>query len=215
MSEFEDTPVGAGGLESVLKLLSGLPVPHGESQGHLREETNPRAVDAQATPERRAFFAILYGTGIEVSMALRLTRADVWDASREIRAAGTKTHTRDRVCMVAEWAWPTISGHVKRMLPTARLFPVEWKPYQVNHWHRWIVGERMKLPRRLNVHAARHHWAIMRLRAGVPIAVVQAQLGHSTPMLTLTTYGPFVPTGADRAYWERQVTKAETRRVLK
>jgi hypothetical protein len=34
-------------------------------------------------------------------------------------------------------------------------------------------------------------------------------------MLTLTTYGPFVPTGADRAYWERQVTKAETRRVLK
>jgi integrase len=215
MSEFEDTPVGAGGLESVLKLLSGLPVPHEESQGHLREETNPRAVDAQATPERHALFAILYGTGIEVSTALRLTRADVWDASREIRAAGTKTHTRDRVCMVAEWAWPTISGHVKRMLPTARLFPVEWKPYQVNHWHRWIVGERMKLPRRLNVHAARHHWAIMRLRAGVPIAVVQAQLGHSTPMLTLTTYGPFVPTGADRAYWERQVTKAETRRVLK
>ena len=59
-----------------------------------------RIVDAQPSPERRALFAILYGTGIEVSTALRLTRADVWDASREIRAAGTKTHTRDRVAVV-------------------------------------------------------------------------------------------------------------------
>jgi site-specific recombinase XerD len=62
-----------------------------------------RIVDAQPTAERRALFALLYGTGIEVGTALRLTRADIWDASREIRAAGTKTHTRDRVAIVADW----------------------------------------------------------------------------------------------------------------
>lgn len=171
-----------------------------------------RIVDAQPTPERRALFAILYGTGIEVSTALRLNRADVWDSKREIRAAGTKTHTRDRLAVAADWAWPIIQQHIRHRLPTARLFPPDWKPYQVNHWQRWIVTERLKLTRRLKVHAARHHWAVMRLRAGVPVAVVQQQLGHSTPMLTLTTYGAFIPTGQDRAHWEKQVTKSEQRR---
>jgi site-specific recombinase XerD len=80
-----------------------------------------------ADSERRALFAVLYGTGIEVGTALRLTRADVWDASREIRAAGTKTHTRDRVAVVADWAWPIIADYVRRILPTAPLFPAKWK----------------------------------------------------------------------------------------
>jgi hypothetical protein len=35
-----------------------------------------------------------------VGTALGLTRADVWDASHEIRAAGTKTHARDRIASV-------------------------------------------------------------------------------------------------------------------
>jgi hypothetical protein len=33
-----------------------------------------------------------------------------------------------------------------------------------------------------------------------------------TPVLTLKTYGAFVPSGADRAHWEQEVTKAEERR---
>ena len=184
----------------------------GEAAGRLQLGEVQRIVDAQPTPERRALFAILYGTGIEVSTALRLNRADVWDSKREIRAAGTKTHTRDRLAVAADWAWPIIQQHIRHRLPTARLFPPDWKPYQVNHWQRWIVTERLKLTRRLKVHAARHHWAVMRLRAGVPVAVVQQQLGHSTPMLTLTTYGAFIPTGQDRAHWEKQVTKSEQRR---
>jgi integrase len=101
------------------------------------------------------------------------------------------------------------------MLPTARLFPAEWKPYQVNHWHRWIVKETLKLSRRLKVHAARHHWAVTHLRAGVPIEVVRRQLGHSTPILTLQIYGAFVPTGEDRAHWTQHVARAETRRGTK
>jgi integrase len=59
-----------------------------------------RIVAAQPTPERRALLAVLYGAGIEVSVALRLTRADIWDASHEINAAGTKTHTRHRIASV-------------------------------------------------------------------------------------------------------------------
>jgi integrase len=72
----------------------------------------------------------------------------------------------------------------------------------------------MKLTPRLTLHQARHHYAVTHLRAGVPVAVVQAQLGHSTPMLTLSTYGAFIPTGADREKWEREVEADQKRRKI-
>jgi len=49
-------------------------------------------------------------------------------------------------------------------------------------------------------------------RAGTPVAVIQAQLGHGSPMLTLTKYGRFLPSTADRAKWETAATEYETRR---
>jgi site-specific recombinase XerC len=54
-------------------------------------ESLKRIADAQAEPYRR-LSALLSGSGIEVSVALKLLRRDVDDARREIRAAGTKTH---------------------------------------------------------------------------------------------------------------------------
>jgi hypothetical protein len=71
------------------------------------------------------------------------------------------------VAVVGDWAWPIITEHVRRMLPSAALFPAEWKCYHVVHWYRWIVVEKLELSRRIKVHAARHHWAVMHLRAGV------------------------------------------------
>lgn len=169
-----------------------------------------RIIGAQASDAMRALFTLLYGTGIEISTALRLTRADVSIGTREIRAAGTKAHTRHRVAIVADWAWPALERYVRPMLPQAPLFPASWRGDELSKKHTATV-KALKLPV-YRMHSARHHWAVMRLRAGTPVAVVQAQLGHSTPMLTLTTYGPFIPTGADRAYWEEQTAKHEARR---
>ena len=42
---------------------------------------------------------------------------------------------------------------------------------------------------------------------------MRSQLGHSTPMLTLQTYGAFIPTGEERAPWTQHVTKAEEQRT--
>jgi integrase len=53
----------------------------------------------------------------------------------------------------------------------------------------------LELTPRLTVHQARHHWAVTALRAGVPVAIVQHQLGHSTAVLTLQTDGAFIPQG--------------------
>jgi integrase len=173
-------------------------------------DTVERIVGAQPTPARRALFSLLYGAAIEVGTAVRLTRADVWPERQEIRAPGTKTHTRDRVAAVSDWAWPAIWDHARKILPSGLLFP-EFRVDVVWHWHRETC-EALKLAECLPVQAARHHWALLALRAGTPVRIVQIQLGHSTPMLTLGTYGAFIPNAEDRAHWREHVAAAEAPR---
>jgi integrase len=173
-------------------------------------EAVERIIGAQPTAERRAFFTLLYSTAIEVSTALQLTRGDIDLARKEIRGAGTKAYTRDRICRVAEWAWPTLAAHVHTMLPTAGLWPAGWSRWTVSDWHRETV-KALKLPP-YPLHNARDHWAVRQARAGTPVAVIQRQLGHGSPMLTLTKYGRFLPDAADRDHWEQEAGRAEARR---
>ena len=173
-------------------------------------DTVERIVAAQPTEGRRALFALPYGTGIEVGTAIRLTRADVWDSSQEIRAAGTKTHTRDRIAAVSDWAWPLVRDYVRPLLPGALLFP-GYRVDVVWHWHRETTTA-LGLTGHLRVHSGRHHWAVLALRAGTPVRLVQTQLGHATPTLTLALYGAFVPGAEDRATWRARVTSHKAHR---
>jgi integrase len=134
----------------------------------------------------------------------------VWEGTQEVRAAGTKTHTRDRVAAVSGWAWPIAWEYIRTLLPAAPLFP-GYRVDVVWHWHRETC-EALELPVKLKVHAARHHWAVLALRAGTPVEVVRRQLGHATPNLTLALYGAFLPTAADRHHWREQVASHEARR---
>jgi integrase len=54
---------------------------------------------------------------------------------------------------------------------------------------------------------------VLNLRAGVPVAVVQHQLGHASASMTLNTYGAFLPSAADREHWRGKVTEAEAKRA--
>lgn len=62
------------------------------------------------------------------------------------------------------------------------------------HEHRKASGIR---PGRL--HDLRHSAATHLLTAGVPVHVVAARLGHSSPVVTLTVYGHMLPTSDDAA----------------
>jgi integrase len=55
--------------------------------------------------------------------------------------------------------------------------------------------------RDVRLHDARHTYASMMLRRGVPIAYVSRQLGHSSIRVTVDLYGHFQP-GADRHHVE-------------
>lgn len=169
-----------------------------------------RICTEQPTEERRAAFALAYGTGVEVSVLIGLNSSDFNRIDREVRTAGTKALTRDRVSRIADWAWPKVSILLYRMLPNVPLFP-GWNRWTVSDWHRETLTE-LKIKPKYPLRNARDHWAVRTARAGTPIAVIQNQLGHSSPMLTLSKYGRFLPSASDRAKWEQAATEYETQR---
>lgn len=62
----------------------------------------------------------------------------------------------------------------------------------------WVpVCALARVPASITVHCARHTYASMMLRRGVPMGYVSDQLGHSDISVTMRYYGHFVP-HADR-----------------
>jgi integrase len=49
------------------------------------------------------------------------------------------------------------------------------------------------------LHDVRHSCATHLLTRGVPVHIVAARLGHSSPVVTLTTYAHVLPTGDEKA----------------
>jgi integrase len=212
-SVFFDHCTRVKGLFSVNPMLAvEKPKPKKPKVAFFELDAVKRIVEAQPDPARRALLALLYGTACDISVALRLTRVDVDPTTKEIRAAGTKTHTRDRLARVADWAWPIFWSYARDHLPTARLWRETLTRFTVSDWHRETV-KALKLPP-YPLKNARHHWAVRMLKGGAPIAVVQAQLGHSTAKLTLDTYGRWLPGSADRARAEEAVSQAESNSAI-
>jgi integrase len=173
-----------------------------------------RLADAMESPYRE-FCALMAGSGIEVSVAINLRRRDVDTGKREIRAAGTKTHARDRVVRVADWAWPYVLRVAEGKFPDVRLFegiPDRWTAGDV---HRATIA---KLAKESPVFAGytmrdhRHTYAVRAMRAGAPADVIARQLGHASPTLVLNVYGRFQPTGEERDRWERAATAMDAER---
>jgi len=158
-----------------------------------------RLADAQPGPYR-ALSALLGGTGIEISVALALHARDVDAPRREIRAAGTKTHARDRIVRVAEWAWPYASNQIALLTPNAPLFP---------HCDRWRAQDHHTAACKAlgiedyRIHDQRHSYAVRAARAGTPAELIARQLGHANAILVLKIYGRFMPSQPERDKWER------------
>jgi len=164
-----------------------------------------RIIDG-ATPQFQALFALLYGAGVEISAALACVEGDVDAPRREVRARGTKAHTRDRIVRVAEWAWPYLQAHVATLTPGERLF---------RGIHRWHVGDvhrdrlrLLELPHH-RVHDSRHFYAIRAVRAGTPYELVARQLGHADVQMVARIYGRYAPRSDERDRWELIAAKLD------
>jgi integrase len=168
-----------------------------------------RVVDAANEPYR-SLFAVLYGTGIEVSVGCALRRRDVDLARREIFAAGTKTHCRERTVRVAEWAWSYVEAVCAGKLPDAPLFP-GMSRYMATHAH-GAVCKALGL-RGYQLRDSRHSWAVRAAKAGTPAEIIARQLGHADPVMVLRVYGRFMPSQHDRDRWERVADAQDQQRA--
>jgi integrase len=158
-----------------------------------------RVIDNAEGPYR-GLFALLYGAGVEISAALTCVESDVDVQRREVRARGTKAHTRDRVVRVAEWAWPYLEKHLDSVLPGERLFrALDRKTIGDVHRARLVA---LGIPHH-RVHDSRHFYAIRAVRAGTPYELVARQLGHADVQMVATRYGRYAPRSDERDRWEK------------
>jgi integrase len=97
---------------------------------------------------------------------------------------------------VSPWVFPSATDPAKP-LNDAWLRDRVWRPLLVKAGVRHV-----------RVHDARHTYASLMLRRGVPIAYVKEQLGHSSIQVTVDLYGHFVP-GADRHHVEAMAEAIE------
>jgi integrase len=177
----------------------------------LDESDMKRLAEAQDEPYR-TLSALLGGSGVEVSVAMALRRRDVDVAHREVRAAGTKTHSRDRVVRVAEWAWPYLEARCVGLPPDVLLFSAvgvdRWSARSAHH----TACEALSIAD-YTQRDARHSYAVRAIRSGVPAEVVARQLGHANAVLVLKVYGRFAPNQQERDKWERVASAAATQRA--
>jgi integrase len=165
----------------------------------LAQKDMQRVCDASPEPYR-TLFALMYGTGIEVSVACKLRRKDVDLKAREIFAPGTKTYNRKRTVRVSEWAWPYVEALCKDKLPDARLFPkmkrnAAWYQHDAVTKRLGFTGYQLR--------DSRHSYAVRAVKAGTPSEIVAKQLGHKDASMVHRVYGRFQPSSGEREKWER------------
>ena len=166
-------------------------------------------VEAHAEPHR-TLCALLHGTGIEISVALKLKASDFDRVNKTVRAKGTKTHSRDRVAAIAKWAWPYVEARLSTMLPNAPMFP---------NMDRWRALDALKATAAAidiedyHLHDARHTYAVLALRNGAPFEVVAHQLGHADTSMVVRVYGRFRPNEQERRRWEDNLAASEVERL--
>lgn len=172
--------------EEVEKLVAGSPSPYAE------------------------LFALIYGTSAEATAAVTVRRRDVDLTKWMVRMPGTKSHNRDRVVIVAEWARPWLAKACAGKLPDALLFEGidRWK---ATKQHKATL-EALKI-RHLKLHAARNHWAVRALRGGWSVEAVSRQMGHANAQMVLRVYGRWIPRQEELARLEAQAEREAVRRT--
>lgn len=160
---------------------------------YLRPQQYRALVDS-CSPYYRALFALLYGTGMELGAALKVTprevdaeRRTVWAHARHTKRG--KTPYRSRECAVDEWAWPIVWTWVRQFTPDARCWTMRGE--SANRYHGKRLTAKGFSPMRL--HNSRHSFAVAHRRAGDPDPWIAHQLGHKDTHMVERTYGNFPP----------------------
>lgn len=152
-----------------------------------------RAAGKRASGLRlRALIAVLWRAGLRINEALMMAEADLEPARGSLLVRHGKGGKRREVGM-DDWGWeqlhPWLEYRVE--LPVGPLFCVIREPTAGRHWaanharaQMHQVAAKAKVRRRFAPHQLRHAHAVEMAREGVPLNVIQRQLGHANLGIT-------------------------------
>jgi integrase len=140
----------------------------------------------------RGLIAILWGTGLRFQEALALTEGDLDQRRGSLLVRRGKGGRRREVGMDA-WGWEQLDPwlDMRRELPIGPLFCVINGTTRGRHWSPAAARAELRrtaaaagVRRRFAPHQLRHAHAVEMAREGVPLIVIQRQLGHSNLGIT-------------------------------
>ena len=169
---------------------------------HLDEKWRPLAYFlvgtglrwGEATALRVGDVDLKAGT-VRVQRAWKETSGAGWELGPPKTRRGRRTAkvSRSALAMIA----PLVEGRAASewLFTTKRDGPVRGDWWRTDVWARAVAAS--GLDKRPRVHDLRHTFASWAIRAGVPLTVLQRQLGHESIQTTSDTYGHLAPTDFD------------------
>jgi site-specific recombinase XerD len=135
----------------------------------------------------RALIVILWRAGLRISEALGLAETDL-DASRGAVLVRKGKDGRRREVGMDRWAWEQLEPwlEIRSRLPVGALLCVIRGETAGRHWEQSAARKQLRrtaamagVRRRFAPHQLRHAHAIEMAHEGVPLVVIQRQLGHA------------------------------------
>jgi integrase len=152
-----------------------------------------RTVHDRADGHRlRALIVLLWRSGLQIGEALALQESDLDRARGAILIRRGKGGKRREVGM-DRWAWDQLDLwlQIRRDLPIGALLCVIHGPTAGRHWEASAARKQLHhaataagVRRRFAPHQLRHAHAVEMAHEGVPLVVIQRQLGHANLGIT-------------------------------
>jgi integrase/recombinase XerD len=147
-----------------------------------------RMLNAARSLKHRALLMALYGSGLRVSEACRLTIEDI-DSSRMVLHVRQAKGNKDRDVMLSPVLLETLRQYWKRSRPRCWLFPGNGpdKPMTTKSVFLMVrsIAARAKITKTVSPHTLRHSFATHLLESGTDLRTIQLLLGHADVRTTI------------------------------
>ena len=150
------------------------------------------AGDGSAGSRLRGLIVVLWRAGLRISEALALVESDLDRDRGAILVRRGKGGKRREVGMDG-WGWEQLDPwlRVREQMPVGALFCIVHGPSRGRPWSPAAVRVQLRragadagVRRRFAPHQLRHAHAVEMAREGVPLVVIQRQLGHANLGIT-------------------------------
>jgi site-specific recombinase XerD len=154
----------------------------------LSQEEITRLLNATRSLKHRALLMALYGAGLRVSEACRLTLGDI-DSSRMVIHVHQAKGNKDRDVMLSPVLLYTLRQYWKGNRPQRWLFPGYGPDKPISPKSVFLMirnaAARAKITKTVSPHTLRHSFATHLLESGTDLRTIQLLLGHADIRTTI------------------------------